>query len=265
MPGRGEFDMEPENEADHLVKDMNFNDPKDPDEDFKLVIAEIYNDRLDQRSEKKAVVFERGLIDFRRWNNVEKKRGKEEKEAMSKLRGFSRVMSKEDYHLLEQSITAEIQTRARIAQLQEWRKMGVQTLHQGLVYEREKQHRLSQRLMGTAATIQVPVLNPLTSHAANLTWSTTKQRAAPKPDVASMPDAHLLTLPEQSLCGNLQVQPRQYLHVKNLFVTECLKANGLSKNAALHLIGSEDGKGPGAFLWDFFNKAGWIWLPLEED
>lgn len=67
MPGRGEFEYEFENDADQIVKDLEFNpDDSKEDTELKSAILNIYNTTLDRRLARKAFVFERGLADFRR-------------------------------------------------------------------------------------------------------------------------------------------------------------------------------------------------------
>lgn len=66
MPGRMEFEHEAENEAESTVKDMVFEDPMDVDEELKLAVLDIYNDKLAIRQQRKALIFERGLLDFKK-------------------------------------------------------------------------------------------------------------------------------------------------------------------------------------------------------
>lgn len=61
---------------------------------------------------------------------------------MSRLRAFARMLTKDDFDFAEKNFTTEIELRSRIAQLQEWRRMGILTTAQGLQYEKEKQLRV---------------------------------------------------------------------------------------------------------------------------
>lgn len=81
MPGRMEFEHEAENEAEHIVKDMSFNEDDDQVEtgeriilswkynvstDLKLAVMDIYNSRLDVREERRRFIFGRNLIEFKK-------------------------------------------------------------------------------------------------------------------------------------------------------------------------------------------------------
>ena len=67
MPGRLEFDVEHDNEAEYPVKDMIFYDDDPPiDVDMKVAMLEIYNSRLDRRYDRRKFIFQRGLSDFKR-------------------------------------------------------------------------------------------------------------------------------------------------------------------------------------------------------
>ena len=66
MPGRNEFEHEVENEAETTVKEMVFDDPMDTDEELKLAVLDIYNDKLTTRSLRKMLIFERQLLDFKK-------------------------------------------------------------------------------------------------------------------------------------------------------------------------------------------------------
>lgn len=108
MPGRMEFEHEAENDAEQTVKEMVFEDPTDPDEELKLAVLDIYNDKLAIRQERKALIFERGLLDFKKVQAQERKRSKEEKDMMYRFRAFARMLTKEDFEFAERNFTSEL-------------------------------------------------------------------------------------------------------------------------------------------------------------
>jgi transcriptional adapter 2-alpha len=101
-----EFEHEAENEAETNVKEMEFLDPIDPDEDIKVAVLDIYNDKLAIRKQRKDVIIERGLLDFKKVQNQERKRSKEEKDMMTRFRAFARMLTKEDYDFAEKNFTS---------------------------------------------------------------------------------------------------------------------------------------------------------------
>lgn len=158
MPGRLEFETEVENEAEVTVKDMVF-DPEDTeaDVDLKVTILDIYNSRLTQRAERKRSILRHGLLEYRKHQAVEKKRTKEERDLINRIKPFARVMTPKDFEEFSESMLVELQCRRRIAELQEYRRAGVRTLEGAAKYERDKAVRLNAlSRTGTPAAVLLP-------------------------------------------------------------------------------------------------------------
>lgn len=83
---------------------------------FKLSLIEMYNQRVAKRHEAKAIMYERGLLEYKKvrlfaprpfiirkcllqMQAVEKKRPKEEKDIVNRLRPFARLQTAEDYEV----------------------------------------------------------------------------------------------------------------------------------------------------------------------
>ena len=152
MPGRLEFETEFDNEAEMAVKDLFF-EPGDginpstghlePEVELKCTVMEIYNHKLTQRAQRKKVMFEHGLLEYRKNAANEKKRTKDERELLNKPKPFARIMNKRDYDDFAEGMLQEHTLRQAVTQLQEWRRMGIQTLEAGQKYEVEKVQRVS--------------------------------------------------------------------------------------------------------------------------
>ncbi|KXS11108.1 hypothetical protein M427DRAFT_73307, partial [Gonapodya prolifera JEL478] len=157
MPGRGEYDIEPENSAEDPVKDITFDAEDGPaavsglpmDEELKVALLDVYNSKLDIREDKKRFVKEVGLLEYRKVTNAERKRKAEERAIYEKSRVFARCITKADFEELMKAFCEELDLRQQIAQLQEWRRMGVRTAEEGKQYESEKLKRVNNlRLLG---------------------------------------------------------------------------------------------------------------------
>lgn len=131
MPGRLEFETEYANEAEEAVQHMQF-DPGDgikdratgelePEVELKLTVMDIYNTKLTQRVERKKVIFEHNLLDYRKNAALDKKRSKEERELLVKAKPFARMMNHSDFEDFNKGLVEELNLRLAIAQLQEWR------------------------------------------------------------------------------------------------------------------------------------------------
>ncbi|KAK3687675.1 hypothetical protein B0T22DRAFT_457793 [Podospora appendiculata] len=155
MPGRLEFETEYANEAEEAVQLMQF-DPGDginprtgelePEMELKLTVMEIYNCRLTQRAERKKVVFEHNLLDYRENTKSEKKRSKEERDLLNKAKPFARMMNRDDFEQFCQGLIDELNLRQAIAQLQEWRGLRIGDLRSGEKYEQEKALRIQKTI-----------------------------------------------------------------------------------------------------------------------
>ncbi|KAK3985159.1 hypothetical protein QBC44DRAFT_163237 [Cladorrhinum sp. PSN332] len=153
MPGRLEFETEYANEAEEAVQLMQF-DPGDginprtgelePEMELKLTVMEIYNCRLTQRAERKKVIFEHNLLDYRENQKLEKKRSKEEKDLLNKAKPFARMMNRTDFEQFCQGLIDELNLRQAITQLQEWRSLRIGDLRSGEKYEQEKASRIQK-------------------------------------------------------------------------------------------------------------------------
>lgn len=150
MPGRLEFETEYANEAEEAVQLMQF-DPGDginpktgelePEMELKMTVMDIYNTRLTQRAERKKVIFEHNLLDYKKISALEKKRTKEEREILNKTKPFARMMNRDDYQKFCSELIEEHHLRQAIAQLFEWRNMKIDDLRSGEKYEQEKVQR----------------------------------------------------------------------------------------------------------------------------
>lgn len=147
MPGRLEFETEHLNEAEEAVQHMQF-EPGDginpqtgelePEMDLKMTVMGIYNSRLTGRVERKKVIFEHQLLEYRKNMAADKKRTKEERDQYNRTKPFARLMQKRDYDEFTRDIEYELNLRQAVAQLQNWRQMSIGDLESGAKYETEK-------------------------------------------------------------------------------------------------------------------------------
>lgn len=155
MPGRLEFETEFANEAEEAVQLMQF-DPGDginprtgelePEMELKLTVMDIYNCRLTQRVDRKKVIFEHNLLEYRENTRIEKKRTKEERDLLNRAKPFARMMNRTDFEGLCQGLLDELNLRQAITQLQEWRNLKIGDLRSGEKYEQEKAQRIQKAI-----------------------------------------------------------------------------------------------------------------------
>ncbi len=153
MPGRLEFETEYFNEAEEAVQHMQF-EPGDginprtgemePEMELKMSVMDIYSSRLTARVERKKILFEHRLLEYKKNAAAEKKRTKEERDLYNKAKPFARMMKHEDFEDFTAGLAYEANLRQAIGQLQDWRQMQISDLRAGEKYEIEKHARLSR-------------------------------------------------------------------------------------------------------------------------
>ncbi|KAF2763686.1 transcriptional adaptor 2 [Teratosphaeria nubilosa] len=211
MPGRLEFESEYFNEAEEAVQHMQFSPDEglnpqtghfDPETELKMVVMSIYNDRLTARIDRKKIIFNHKLLDYRKNTAIEKKKTKEQQTLFNKLKPFARMMSHSDFVTFSEDLEKEQNLRQAIAQLQEWRKFRVSTLAGGEKYEAEKAARAAR---STQAMGQFDRMNGFSSGRAN--------RPQPPETAAAVTEYTTKDLPvrlstaSNGATGNLQTPP----------------------------------------------------------
>lgn len=153
MPGRLEFETEYRNEAEEAVQHMQF-EPGDginlrtgelePEMELKMTVMDIYNSQLTARAERKKIIFEHNLLEYRKNAAADKKRTKEERDLLYKAKPFAKLMNHDDFEELNKSLVEELNLRQAVRQLQEWRQMRIGDLRSGEKYEQEKAQRIQK-------------------------------------------------------------------------------------------------------------------------
>lgn len=236
MPGRLEFEEEAEDEAEKVVQDMEFEeDEPEEDTELKLLILHIYNEKLTLRAERKRLIINDGLLDYKTNNAIDKKRSKEEKELYNKIKAFARTMTAKDFSDFSEDIVNEYKIRNRIHQLQVWRKNGITTLDDGEIYEREKISRISKNAgPQSSAALSSKERHTLNSGRSNSRYSTPIDSKTKKKlnhsldllDISNSPDYALLSESEKILCQELRIYPKPYICIKELLFKELVNNSG---------------------------------------
>lgn len=198
MPGRLEFETEFANDAEEAVQHMQFEpgdgiDPEtgemDEETTLKMTVFDIYNSRLTARADRKRIIFEHNLLDYKRNAAIDKKRTKEERDLLNKAKPFARMMNHDDFENFTKDIALEHNLRLAITQLQEWRQNGITDLKHGEKYETDKQARIQRnqpqgqfdRMASALQKKSQPQAAELPTEASKLTSPELPHRFQPKP------------------------------------------------------------------------------------
>jgi len=168
MPGRLEFETEYANEAEEAVQHMQFEpgegmNPRtgemDPEMELKMIVMNIYNSKLTQRTTRKRAIFEHDLLEYRKNNAIEKKRTKEERDLVNKVKPLSQVINHTEWVDFAQGAEHELSLRQAIAQLRDWRYHAIGDLKTGEKYEAEKAARTIKH-QATGTLDRMPGIRP---------------------------------------------------------------------------------------------------------
>eukprot|EP00158_Paraphelidium_tribonemae_P002745 Partr_v1_DN25633_c0_g1_i1_m4793 putative Transcriptional len=261
MAGRLEFDVEHENEAEMMVKDMIFApDETSTDIDLKLAVLDIYNSKLDRRMQRKKFIFDRNYIEFRRTQISDRKRSREEKEVIGRTKMYSRVMTNEDYSSFVEGLVLEKSLRDKISLLQEYRRNGIKTFKDGEVYQQEKKNRIMALSKSPFASTEKSINSRPSSSASPtppMEANKPKMQQQPTPlDLQGCEGVDQLTSSEQALCSALRLFPRAYMAIKNVLIREAEKRGGLKRRDARTLVRIDVNKL--GKIYDFFVRKSWI-------
>ncbi|PVU96405.1 hypothetical protein BB561_001188 [Smittium simulii] len=267
MPGRNEFEVEHENEAEQIIKDLTFLD-EDTSEDHKLKLSvlEIYNNKLNQRIDRKNFMIDRGLFDYSKIVNYEKKKTAAERDLLVRLKTFAKIQSSSDYKLFVDGMLTESTIKNRILQLKEWRSNGITTLSDGAIFESErsslqsKSHAISSKdCIQNLEKIQKLAVNYSQRHAGSdiSNYHKTPTKKFKPNGLKQLDGAQLLSLKEMDLCEKLSILPTSYILVKDVLLTEYVKSGKIDRERSYELLEKVDPSKVDS-IYDFYLNAGWI-------
>ncbi|PPQ95335.1 hypothetical protein CVT26_008180 [Gymnopilus dilepis] len=259
---------------------------------FKLSLLEMYFQRVDKRLETKAVIFERGLLEYKKMQAADKKRPREEREFLHRLRPFARLQTAEDYEAFASDMLYEALLRKRIQELQSYRRLGLSTAADIEKYELDlskrtqsakvaplREYPAPNRSAGRQSSGPDPRRSSLVSFADSddrksrestprlgpVPGSSTggSARRPPQPlNLANSPSLHLLTPAEQTLCSQLRILPKPYLVIKETLIREYARRGGkLRRREARDLVKIDVNKT--SRVWDFLVQSGYLKITNE--
>ena len=143
MPRRGDFDVEWSNDAEKLISEIEFTSEDTKDEkELKLRVLDIFNRRVDEREERKRVVIEHGLLNYK--ENQEKMwlMDPDERHLVQRMRLFARYHSREEHEAFVRKTLEAKRLRKEIAKLETYQRMGIKKLSDCERYELDKSRRV---------------------------------------------------------------------------------------------------------------------------
>ncbi|KAL7750736.1 Transcriptional adapter ada2 [Sorochytrium milnesiophthora] len=271
MPGRGEFETDFGGEIDEMcVKELVFEgaDSLD-DERFKLLIMDIYNVKLDRKTDRKKLVLNNKLFEYKKLVASEKKRTREERDIINRVKVFARMQTPADFENFVNGLLYEQQLCEQIAALQNYRRQGITTLAGAQQFEIERARKAGVKPQPFPFDIPPPIIAQRSTAAPQPDSATVKPEASspllkkpgtPTPlDISEAEGVHLLTAAEQQICSQLRLLPKSYLVIKDAVLKEYAKLGSLRRRQCRALIKIDVNKT--SRLYDFFLEMGWVRPP----
>lgn len=266
---RQEFETEYDNDAEHLLADMEFKETDtEAEHELKIRVLHIYSKRLDERKRRKDFILERNLLYP---DPFERDLTLEEKELCRRYRVFMRFHSKEEHDELLRSVVEEQRILKRIQDLQEARAAGCRTAGEAERYIEQKMKReveenarrvkdssqagpsgkylqrinhqkgdqdTSPRGGNKSPSVLDPVGKESSSNGRGLTGS----EVSDKWDVTGFIGADILSDAEKQLCGEIRILPTHYLNMLQTMSMGILSGNLTKKTDAHGLFNVDPGK-----------------------
>ncbi|KAI0688183.1 hypothetical protein BC835DRAFT_1373796 [Cytidiella melzeri] len=259
--------------------------------EFKLTLLEMYKQRVDKRHEAKAVMFERGLLNYKQMQNNDKKRPKEDKDIIHRLRPFARLQTAEEFEAFAADTLYEHALRKRIQDLQAYRRLGllsqadIEKYHADVKIREQVKNNWSSRdyYAGERHSNLRTSIGRQSSAPDSRRDSEAPRDGTPKPggqlgvngtgppgrklpqplNLANSPSLHLLTPEEQTLCSQLRILPKPYLVIKETLVREYARRGGkLRRREARDLVKIDVNKT--SRVWDFLVQAGFMRVGVSD-
>ncbi|KAK4687393.1 transcriptional adapter 2-alpha, partial [Tremellales sp. Uapishka_1] len=262
---------------------------EDEDElEIKLAMMEIYFSKLDKREEAKELIFDRGLTEHKKIVAMDRKKQKDEKELIQRYKVFAKLQTAQDFEILTEGLIYEQNLRKRITELQEYRRMGITAGPEAEAYDNAKAQRAGYRPMlprERVDSVPLPMGDRSTHGRINAgqhrflhgtpppsnfaSREPTPRipghggRKPPTPlNLANAQSLDLLSTEEQSLCSTLRVLPKPYLTIKEMYIRENERRNGLLKRRDARKMMKIDVNKSGR-IFDFLVSSGMLSLSYD--
>ena len=270
MACRGDFSVEYDSFAESDIKDIVFE--KDDDElaqELKIAALDIFWSRLKQRQFRKRIIKDYGLINI--YKNQPLTYGKQERLIRDALRVFTRLQNPEEHEQFTQAVLLQNYLQKQVKCLQEYRRAGLKSKKDAVIYENLKRRRKEAKLKRTfledvschfddplscQVWLQRQLQFNMKSIPGNIILPPLSRKPAAPLDLSGTPGVEQLEDDEKELCSTLRLLPRSYLAHKNNMIVESQKSGSLRLQQARLLIKIDVNKT--RKLYDFFAERGWI-------
>lgn len=227
MEKRGDFDVEWDDSAEEMLADMVIGDDDTEEERaLKLRVLEIYDERLAERERVKDVVLSQNLLDFPAVAAAQSAVAPEERELVSWLSRFDRILSPDDCRELRETVLAEERVRRHIERIEQYRAVGIRTFEEVRKYDLDAMDRIDSLGLPYSdppPPLSVPDGAAQTGAAESFSKVSGAQKILPAWQPArrgSSPAATALSTGEREVCAALHLTPDQFLKIREVVLAK---------------------------------------------
>uniref|UniRef100_UPI00398F41A6 transcriptional adapter 2-beta n=1 Tax=Pristiophorus japonicus TaxID=55135 RepID=UPI00398F41A6 len=250
MPLRDDYEIEYLQDAETLISGLAVNyDDEDVDIELKRAHVDMYVRKLRERQRRKNMARDYSLVPTflgkeRKEKPLKRKVTKEEKELRVKLRPICQFMSSKEFDDCFDNLYKERTLRAKIRELQRYRRNGIDKTEESAEYEAARHKREKRKEMKN------------NGGAKRGKDDGGKEAAGEFNAMENLPSFDLLSEREKVLCSSLNLSPTRYLTVKTIIIKDYLqKRQGIPSKSRLPSYLDKVLK---KRILNFLTESGWI-------
>lgn len=231
------------------------------------------------------------LMEYKRQQNNERRRAKDEREMIARLRVFARFHSADEHEQFIKGLIEAKQLRKRIEQLQNYRRCGIKTHAEALQYDIDKRKRETDQKMSKQKESSAYAFPPravtttldrttryhkrnresmengdgslFEGLGADASIRQTRNGGGMPLNIGDAPGVELLSQREKELCTVLRLLPKHYLVIKDALLRESFRQGYLKKSMAKQLVTVDVHKTKK--IYEFFVSCGWVSPTLKTE
>lgn len=239
MPFRHEFEEEFNDEAEHIIDNIEFTDDMDQSEfEHNCELLEIYNSQVVERTIRTKVI-EDWKIHNKKFKNLEGST-KKEQEIDTKILPLAQFIGKANTKIMAKSFHELIRNEGIIESRQQWRRNGVQSHQEGFFLNKLESYIKDKKVPDSEIS----------------KWNRTISEYLQDKIATPTEDEKLLSERESEFCKIEEIDAPAYSAIKDLFIREYTARNGLTKAEALKMVPDMHKKGE--LIYDLLTSFGWI-------
>lgn len=172
-------------------------------------------------------MIDRGLLDLKKQNHLDRTRSAEEKEIYNMMKIFSRFQSEEEHEKLVQNIVRERALRRRIEELKAYRQLNLKTFDEVEVVPADQQFLLEKRKKDDQYNKKTETLKNIYQQETKFSKRTNR---VSKDEEELRDTKSSFTELENRLCERVGLKPHEYLLIKEILVRESISQGFLSRD-----------------------------------